>query len=326
MTLSSSITDRPQVYTLSVDQDYEQQRLDNFLFRELKGVPKSKVYQMIRKGEVRVNKKRIKPDYRLQSGDQIRIPPVRQSQAQQEVWVESTKTQEIEKRILFEDDGLIILNKPAGWAVHGGSGISLGIIEALRVSRPKKTLELVHRLDRGTSGCLMIAKKRSVLKRLNEALKEGEVRKTYVALVSGPWSKRTTLVDQPLLKRELPEGGRMVKVDSRGKAAKTKFQLLISNPQVSLIRAMPITGRTHQIRVHCQYAGHSIIGDEAYGSAILDRAVKGWGVNGMCLHAYQLELPDEEGKKMQITAPLPANLQAAMERLKKEKGVVHEKL
>ncbi len=319
-------SDQPQAYGMIVNAEYDQQRLDNFLVRELKGVPKSKIYRMIRKGEVRINKKRAKPDSRLQTGDYLRIPPVRQAPSQaHDDWIAPATTRAIEACVLFEDERLIILNKLAGWAVHGGSGVSLGVIEALRKGRPHQTLELVHRLDRGTSGCLMVTKKRSALKQLHEALQNGLIKKTYLALVVGAWSKRKTRVDQPLLKRSLPHGGRIVSVDAEGKQARTEFKLLMGHAQASLIRAMPITGRTHQIRVHCQFTGHPIIGDESYGIAVADRAFKAWGITGLCLHAHQLELPWND-KTMTIVAPLPDQFQQAIARLQQEGAVIHEQL
>lgn len=242
------------------------QRLDNYLIRILKGVPKSHVYRIIRAGEVRINKKRAKPSARVELGDCIRIPPVRIAK-DDVVYVSAHLAKNLNKAIIFEDHRLLVINKPAGLAVHGGSGISLGVIEALRNMRRELTyLELVHRLDRETSGCLLIAKKRSALRALQALFVSRSVKKTYWALVDGAWKgDQSQQVDAALQKNTLLSGERMVKVNSTGKPSETSFKLLENYQHNCWIAASPKTGRTHQIRVHSAYLGHPIIGDEKYG-------------------------------------------------------------
>ncbi|PIE44363.1 MAG: 23S rRNA pseudouridine(955/2504/2580) synthase [Gammaproteobacteria bacterium] len=280
-----------------------EQRIDNFLIAYLKGVPKTRIYKMIRKGEVRVNKGRVKPDYRLTMDDVIRIPPV----SIQEKTVHNKPGQwqktAIEQSVLFEDDGLLIINKPSGFAVHGGSGLSFGVIEILRELRGNHTfIELVHRLDRDTSGCLMIAKKRSTLRRLHESLREDRIEKRYHALVDGIWPKRVRRVEAPLKKNVLNSGERIVRVDREGKPAQTNYRVLAAANHCSLVEAMPVTGRTHQIRVHCQFTGHAIIGDDKYWQP----QHIGQESSRLMLHAYQLTMPYPGAKdKWEVIAPYP---------------------
>lgn len=279
---------------IEVDAEYAGQRIDNFLVARLKGVPKSVVYRCLRKGEVRVNKGRIKPDYRVQAGDSIRIPPLRRPDpaAAGEVKVGDRIKELLESSILYEDDGLIVLNKPAGIAVHGGSGVSWGVIEALRAIRPEaKHLELVHRLDKETSGCLMVAKKRSRLKKLHEQFQTGQIRKTYLALVDGRWKGKFHRIEAPLQKFGEQSGERFVKVSSEGKPSCTEFSLVRHFDEATLVEASPLTGRTHQIRVHALFAGHPIVGDEKYSSKESQRLFKARGAARMFLHAKALELP-----------------------------------
>jgi 23S rRNA pseudouridine955/2504/2580 synthase len=261
----SSNDNRPAVAMATVTEDQLGQRLDNFLMVRLKGVPKSAIYRMIRKGEVRVNKGRIKPEYKLQVGDVVRIPPAHTKPVRDNVFVGDSLKMQLEAAILYEDDGLIVINKPSGLAVHGGSGVSLGVIEALRLMRPKQRfLELVHRLDRDTSGCLMVAKKRSVLKKLHEDLRDGRMGKTYLALLWGRWNGLEHRIEAPLRKFHLPSGERVVRVSADGKPSLTLFRQLELYGNATLVEAKPITGRTHQIRVHAQFAGHAIAGDDKY--------------------------------------------------------------
>lgn len=245
-----------------IDDDQAGQRLDNFLMARLKGVPKSKVYNIIRKGEVRVNKGRSKPDYKIALGDEIRIPPVRIAEKEALAKPSNVMTKLLDQAVIFENEGLLVINKPAGLAVHGGSGVSLGLIETLRQMRPDaRYLELVHRLDRDTSGCIMIAKKRSMLRHLQAALREKNtsgITKVYHALVIGQWPKTCRRVDAPLLKIEVADDERVVRVHADGKPSLTEFKLLQSYTNCSLVEARPITGRTHQIRVHAQHMGHSL--------------------------------------------------------------------
>ena len=285
------------------------QRLDNYLIRILKGVPKSHIYRIIRGGEVRLNKKRCKASSRLQAGDLIRIPPIRTSETK-EVFVGDALSKRLKDCIIFEDASLIVLNKPAGIAVHGGSGLSLGVIEALRKTRPDLPyLELVHRLDKETSGCLLLAKKRSVLRAIQALLEAREIQKTYWALLTRPWEgKKTLIVKAALEKNILKSGERLVSVNEEGKASETQFRLLENYKQACWVEASPKTGRTHQIRVHSAHLGHVIIGDSKYGSIAGEvqgvdnqsrlhlhaRAIQ-FELNGI-KHVYQAELDEHFAK------------------------------
>lgn len=297
----------PSSYILIVEEDHHQQRIDNFLFTELKGLPKSRIYRALRQGEVRVNKRRIKPDYKLQKGDQIRIPPFRVALPESSIKTPGSKFLErIEKCIILENNDFIVLNKPAGIAVHGGSGISFGIIETLRSSRPSaKFLELVHRLDRDTSGCLLIAKKSSVLKEVHALLVERKVNKTYLLLVAGVCHFEHKTVDLPLQKNILKSGERIVVTDTNGKSAKTIFRRVMQIGEMTLLQAKPITGRTHQIRVHAVSIGHPILGDEKYYNDQSHQLAKEVGINQLCLHSASLDfyLPSK-GEKLSICAVL----------------------
>ncbi|WP_036228865.1 23S rRNA pseudouridine(955/2504/2580) synthase RluC [Marinobacterium jannaschii] len=305
---------------VEISHDLEGQRIDNFLRNELKGVPKSLIYRILRKGEIRVNKKRVKPEYRLQGGDLVRIPPVRVAERDAPPPVSQGLTESLEKAILFENNDLIIVNKPSGLAVHGGSGISLGLIEAFRQMRPQaKFLELVHRLDRDTSGCIMIAKKRSALKFMHEALQGSRITKIYNALVVGSWAARAQRVDAPLRKNELKSGERVVRVQPDGKPSLTEFKVLRRfGRRATLIEARPITGRTHQIRVHTQFLGHPIIGDDKYGVDAINREMRDLGFKRLFLHAAELRFPLPGGGREVIQAPLDGVLKSAMDDLQLE--------
>lgn len=286
------------VQFLDIEEDYSGQRLDNFLIARLKGVPKSKIYQIIRKNEVRVNKKRKKADYRLQTGDQVRVPPIRVADAKPKVKVYDKSLKVIEDAIIYEDEDFMAINKPSGIAVHGGSGVSWGLIEAVRQLRPDvRRLELVHRLDRDTSGIILIAKKGAVLKTFHHYLQNKMMTKIYHALVVGRWPKYKKDVDAPLRKIELSSGERIVKVDGQGKKSKTEFRVLNAYKGYSLIEARPITGRTHQIRVHTQFAGCAIVGDEKYCAEPDLEVQRIHKLNRLCLHAYQLNFVHPTTKK-----------------------------
>lgn len=301
----------PQVQWVEITEDNCDQRLDNFLITRLKGVPKSRIYRIVRKGEVRVNKGRVDVKYRLSVGDIVRIPPIRVSENSGEVFVPRNLKDALQKDILYEDDGFLIINKPAGFAVHGGSGIDSGIIEGLRQIRPEAHfLELVHRLDRDTSGCLLVAKKRSVLRKLHELFRDDLVQKTYLALLAGQWARKKMVVNAPLQKNVNKGGERMVIVSKTGKTAETVFRRLKLFREATLVEASPKTGRTHQIRVHAAWLGHPIVGDDRYGIDEVNRHFKEKGYKRIFLHAQQLIFQHPvSGEMLTIIAPLPLQLE-----------------
>ena len=311
----------PKVQFVEISADHAGQRIDNYLMCQLNGVPKSLVYRIVRKGEVRVNKGRIKPEYKLKEGDLVRIPPVRQAEKKEPGKASDKVLKQIESRILFEDKRIMVINKPSGLAVHGGSGLSFGLIEALRELRPNdKSLELVHRLDRDTSGCLIIAKKRSALRRLHEQLREGSMDKRYLTLLKGKWQGRSRWIDAPLLKNVIKSGERLVFVDPRGKEARTQFIPNSVGEDASLMTVKLDTGRTHQIRVHAQHLGMPIAGDDKYGDDEFNRQLKGKGLKRLFLHAFSLKfsLPDPEtGEDVSISvqAPLDKELVNVLKKL-----------
>ncbi len=300
-----------------VDANHVGQRIDNFLTTQLKGLPRSHLYRLLRKGEVRVNKGRIGPDYRLCEGDQVRIPPLRLAAAGDAVRPGNAVLEVVERQILYEDNNLLVLNKPAGLAVHGGSGLSYGAIEALRAIRPNSAfLELVHRLDRDTSGLLMVAKRRSTLRWLHEQLRRGEIDKRYLALAQGRWQGGSREVNAPLEKSVLSSGERRVRVSANGKIALTRFHPRRLYSNASLLEAELHTGRTHQIRVHGAHVGHPLAGDDKYGDERFNQALQGVGLHRLFLHAYSLRVTLEEGGKVRhFTAPLPVELEGVLERL-----------
>ncbi len=308
----------PRATQIQVDDGHQGQRIDNFLLNHLKGVPRSYVYRIVRRGEVRVNKGRIRANYRLREGDVVRIPPVRIAARPEGVRPHERVLERLEHAVLYEDRYLLAINKPSGIAVHGGSGLSYGVIEALRILRPdERHLELVHRLDRETSGCLLIAKKRSALRVLHELLRSNKVDKRYLALLAGSWDRRRAEVDAPLLKNMLQGGERIVRVDAGGKAALTRFRLLECFEKATLVEARPVTGRTHQIRVHAAYLGHPILGDEKYGNARANRDFRERGLRRLFLHAQSLRFrwPGEKQDR-HIEAPLEPGLQRLLSELK----------
>lgn len=307
------------VKMLTISEDEAGQRVDNYLIAKLKGVPKSLVYRILRKGEVRVNKGRVKPDYKLQVDDIVRVPPVRVSSKEQTtISTKLNKVNQLEQQILFEDDYLLVINKPSGIAVHGGSGLSFGVIEALRSLRPEaRFLELVHRLDRDTSGILLVAKKRSALRSLHQQLREKTVQKDYLALVRGQWQSHCKTVKAPLLKNELSSGERIVRVSEQGKPSETLFSIEERYHNATLIKASPITGRTHQIRVHTQYAQHPIALDEKYGDEQFDQQMTALGLNRLFLHAFSIcfEHP-KTGETLRINAPLDQEMKGILKKLR----------
>lgn len=309
----------PRTIIVAITVEDEGRRVDNFLFNIMKGIPKSRIYRAIRKGEVRVNKKRVDADTKLMLDDQVRIPPIMGGQDESAI-AETPSAHLVEllrQRILYEDDTLIVLNKPSGLAVHGGSGISLGVVEALRTLYPKLELGLVHRLDRDTSGCLMIAKKRSTLRALHEQLREGTVKKIYACLLQGRPAREKTTVDKALRKYELSSGERMVTVDDdEGKISKTIFYRVQQYPDACLMKAELKTGRTHQIRVHSASIGHPVAGDDKYGNKEFNKAMRQKGLKRLFLHAAELTftLPKTQ-EIMTIEAKLDTDLQDFINRL-----------
>ena len=302
---------------IPIDDDRAGQRIDNFLMTQLKGAPKNLIYRIVRKGEVRVNKGRIKPDYKLKTGDLVRVPPVKLPAPNAPPAIGKGLEKQLREAILYESAGLLIINKPHGLAVHGGSGINLGLIESLRQLYPnERSLELVHRLDRDTSGCIMVAKKRSTLRAIHAQLREGGIDKVYQALVIGGWPRSCQKVDAPLMKNVVQSGERMVRVAQDGKRCITSYRVLQNLGQFTLIEAKPITGRTHQIRVHCQHMGHPIVGDPKYGLDDVNLIQRQLGLNRLFLHAAQLRLVDPStDKKIDVRAPLDQRLQSAVDRL-----------
>jgi len=310
---------KESVTLLTIDESGEAQRIDNFLFRHLKGVPKSHIYRILR-GEVRVNKKRVDQTYRLKLGDLLRIPPVRVAQKQEvaEVYIPA-----LELPIIYEDDALVVINKPSGLAVHGGSGVSFGVIEQMRRARPQaKFLELVHRLDRETSGVLLLAKKRSALTAMHEIMREGNSDKRYLTLVLGKWLNVKQHVKLPLHKFDTPQGEKRVMVREGGQASHTIFTLqknwIPQNNKLgfSLLEAQLKTGRTHQIRVHLSHLGFPIAGDDKYGDFARNRELMKQGLKRMFLHAYSISFSHPlTGEPLQISAPLPPELQDFVNKL-----------
>jgi len=305
---------KDSVNFVEIDESGEAQRIDNFLFKNMKGVPKSHVYRILRGGEVRVNKKRVNQTYRLQLGDQLRIPPIRVAEKHE---IKETHIPAVEFPIIYEDDALLAVNKPSGVAVHGGSGVSFGVIEQMRRARPQaKFLELVHRLDRETSGVLLLAKKRSALTAMHEIMREGNSDKRYYTLVLGQWKNVKQHVKLPLHKFDTPQGEKRVMVREGGQASHTIFTLLKSWPEFSLLEAQLKTGRTHQIRVHLSHLGFPIAGDDKYGDFARNKALMKQGLKRMFLHAHSISFNHPlSGEPLQLTAPLPKELQGFLDKL-----------
>lgn len=323
MNSKPSLQTAAAVQFLTVDEESAGQRLDNFLIRVLKGVPKTHIYRIIRSGEVRRNKGRVSADDRVNPGDVLRIPPIRLSERAEEKAAQPAPAREFP--VVFEDDAFLAIHKPAGVAVHGGSGVSFGVIEQMRQARPQaRLLELVHRLDRETSGLLLIAKKKSALKALQDQFRERETGKTYLALVKGVWPARLKVLDQPLHKYLLPDGERRVRVTGKDDPDGMKSVSLVKVVQAvpapdgldaayaqgfSLLEVTIKTGRTHQIRVHLASAGHPIVGDDKYGDFELNRQLTRLGFKRMFLHAWRLKLAHPvTGQALELQTELPEEL------------------
>ena len=297
-----------KVRKVRIDGEQAGQRIDNFLRRELPGLPKGRLYRILRRGEVRVNGGRVRADYKLQEGDEVRIPPARirgPGEAPSAGLASS-----IADRVLYEDKRLLVIDKPSGVAVHGGSGISHGVIELLRHSRPElKDLSLVHRLDRETSGCLVLAKRRSALRELHAKFREGVVEKNYLGLAVGDWQFGEQVIDKPLLVQHRKGGERHVVVSGSGKPAQTRVQLSRTFGKYSLLQCSPLTGRTHQIRVHLQSVEHPLLGDDRYGDEEQNRRAKKFGLKRLFLHAQSIAFPDDSGNELHFTSPLADDLE-----------------
>lgn len=304
------------VRTETVPEELAGQRIDNYLLRALKGVPRTRIYRLLRRGEVRVNGGRVRPTRRLSAGDQVRIPPVREAAGAETMQPSGQVVGRLEAAILYEDDRLLVIDKPSGLAVHGGSGIAYGVVEALRVMRPRaKFLDLAHRLDRETSGCLVLAKRRSTLRELHALFREGQVDKRYLALVHGRFGAGTRRVEAPLRPEPGKGGERVMRVHADGLAARTDFRCLQSYESWSLVEAVLHTGRMHQIRAHAASIGHPVAMDRRYGSPAADREVRALGLRRLFLHAARLSFEAPGTGAMTIEAPMPDALGAVLRRL-----------
>lgn len=310
---------RKGVQLLEVSPEEAGQRLDNYLARHADGVPKTRVYRAIRKGEVRVNKGRSKPDYRVQQGDTVRLPPLSTRDNTDKPRPSLAWANRIRRAVVFDSGDLLVIDKPTGLAVHGGSGVRVGLIESLRSLFPEvRYLELVHRLDRDTSGLVLLAKNARTLRALHEQLREGRIDKRYCALVSGKWPAYRKVVSAPLLKQHTASGERIVKVDAEGKAAKTEFRVLERFREATLVEAKPVTGRTHQIRVHAQQSGHPILGDVKYqnddSEALCDRV----HLKRLFLHASAISFT-LAGERLSFECSLDAELESALAELRRQR-------
>src|SRR5271169_1728177 len=305
----------------TITADEAGQRVDNFLMRHFKTVPRSRVYRLLRKGEVRVNRKRVDAEYRIQEGDEVRLPPVRIDAGDEPGRPSSSLLELLEGAVIFQDRHLLVIDKPAGVAVHGGSGMSFGVIEALRASRPRETLELVHRLDRDTSGCLLVARDRTTLTALHAVIRNGGMHKTYLALVAGSWQLGTKRVDAPLATDNRQHGERHVRVAAAGKDSVSVFKpVQFFGPLATLMEVDIPTGRTHQIRVHASFAGHPLLGDDKYGDRERNAELKRHGLKRTFLHAQSVafEWPGS-GVPFHVSAPLPVELTAVLDAITPQK-------
>ncbi len=311
------------VQNIKVDDNSVGQRVDNYLLSRLKGVPKTRVYRIIRKGEVRVNGKRVKPDYKLQLADIVRIPPIRIAEASV-----ATPSQAlidlVQEAILYEDESILVINKPSGLSVHAGTGVKISLIDVLKAIYENQYIELVHRIDKGTSGCILIAKTGAALRQLQADFKSRQVKKTYHALVHGSWPKSLKEVNASIQRLPESNGERKVRIDNDGKKSLTYFSVLKSYKEHSLLLAAPHTGRTHQIRVHAAFVGHPVCGDDKYSSKKQLGSAAKLGIQRLCLHAASLELlHPETGKPLTVNAPYDEKFTSALSvcsRLSGKKG------
>lgn len=320
---------RHGVRQVTVDSEAAGTRLDQFLMRLLPSVPRSRIFRIVRKGEVRVNGKRAGPDQRLQERDTVRVPPVRveaEPAPGQPARVPARVLEQVSASIIGEDDRLLVLDKPSGVAVHGGSGVSFGVIETLRALRPREELELVHRLDRETSGCLLVARRRSALRTLHELIREGQVEKRYLTLVKGHWNLGHTRIDVPLRTDIRVGGERTVKAHASGKEAVSEFRpVQWFGKRATLMEVALHTGRTHQIRVHSAHVGYPVAGDEKYGDEAFNQSLKAFGLNRMFLHAHSVSFEWPQGGTFSASAPLPPDLAAVIDALtsRTDRGAAH---
>ena len=304
-----------KVQFLRILESQQGQRIDNFLIRYLKGVPRSRVYRLIRRGEVRINKKRCKPAQKLQINDEVRIPPFSGATTTQPVKPGSVMEQLLENSVLFENDEMLVINKPAGIAVHGGSNVRLGLIEALRQIKPQwRDLELAHRLDRDTSGCLIISKNNLFLRYIHNKFKVKSVHKEYLALVHGEWPDGLSKIEAPLLKNHLSSKERIVTVRADGRSSLTRFEVIRKLNESTLIKALPVSGRKHQIRAHCKHAGHPIVGDRKYALKAFNTSFV--NIKTLCLHASKIKfLLQGESEFIEVEAPVDKAMANAISEL-----------
>jgi len=307
---------RPAVRHVEIDAEQAGRRLDQFLLKLLGSVPRSRIYRLVRKGEVRVNGHRADPAQRLQLNDKVRVPPVRLEPEGASGRMSHGLLERVRRAIIVENDKLLVIDKPSGIAVHGGSGLSFGIIEVLRALRPADTLELVHRLDRDTSGCLLVARKASALRVMHALLREGQFEKRYLTLVKGHWQHGRARIDVPLRTDTRVRGERTVQVHTSGKAALSDFRpLQFFGKRATLMEVGLLTGRTHQIRVHAAHAGHAVAGDDKYGDAEFNKELAELGLTRMFLHAHSVSFEWPQGGAFSASAPLPADLATIVDQL-----------
>ncbi len=317
--LTKNIFSTSDVQYINIQADQAGQRIDNFLVKTLKGLPRSRLYRIIRKGEVRINKKRVKPEYKLREGDYVRIPPIRLNDGNcTKPVISKSLLNRLETSILFENSDLVVVDKPSGLAVHSGTGLRYGVIDVMRELRPEAPIELVHRIDRDTSGCLLLAKSRPCLLSFQRLLQSNEIRKNYIAIVKGHWDQSRVSIQLPLLRQTMTNGERKVYVDERGQEADTRIERVHhycrQGVNFSLLKIQIMTGRTHQIRVHCQAQKHEIVGDTKYGDKKFNRCMKNLGAKRLMLHAVELEIPDNAHTNgLIIKSPIPQEINGLLQ-------------